>query len=398
MFYEGAIERELMQVSLLKRTEGKNVILASGQEVTEFINCSYLGLDRHPTVVSAYRSVDPSWGVNFSCARSRFTPEPIRNLEEKLSVRYRGRAITFPSVTTTHVAVMPLISAGLIWPDLAGSKIRFLFDRYSHISMAFLKPLLATDAEIRILPHNDLEALKTECQQARNSGFSPVYVGDGIYSMGGVAPIREILQIAETTGLSLYIDDAHGTTILGERGEGAVMSQLEGDLPRNMVVAFSLSKGFGANGGGILLPSTEAENNVRKFGLIYGFSSALDLAVVQACHAILDLHNDGTVKLRQKNLREITGLFDHCTGLRREISPIRMIPIGDEGSAIEHANALKDAGYFTSVAFFPIVPKGEAQLRISLAATHTEDQILGLVKRLRFQGLLEYRSNFQEAV
>src|SRR5690606_17766918 len=105
-FYGAAVHRGLMQTSITARN-GKEVTLHDGRKVVEFINCSYLGLDIYPEIQRAYRSIDYSWGINFCCARSRFSINPLMELEERLSDWLKGRVVTFPSATTTHVAVMP---------------------------------------------------------------------------------------------------------------------------------------------------------------------------------------------------------------------------------------------------------------------------------------------------
>ena len=165
----------LMQVSIKGRM-GKKVILANHEVVTEFINCSYLGLDLHPKVVEAYHDVNDQWGVNFCCARSRFSIEPLRLLEEELSELYRGRAITFPTVSTTHLSVMPLLASGVLIDKDNPPQVRFIYDRFAHSSMQFLKPTLAQEAGVDTVAHNDLTALRIKILEAKASGETPVYV------------------------------------------------------------------------------------------------------------------------------------------------------------------------------------------------------------------------------
>jgi 8-amino-7-oxononanoate synthase len=374
--YKAAIEKSLMQVSITGR-HGKTVRLPDGREVVEFINCSYLGLDLHPKVVQAYRSVDAQWGVNFCCARSRFSIEPQRVLEEELSELYKGRAVTFPSVTTTHISVMPLLASGVLIDERNPPKVRLIFDRFAHSSMQYLKPILAEEAAVDVIPHNSIEDLKLHILYARSRGETPVYVADGIYSMGGLCPISELLDL--DLDFYIYLDDAHGTAICGENGEGPMLSRIGGRLPDRLFLTFCLSKGYGANGGGVLVSNTWRERLIRSYGQIYAFSAAMDYSVINACRAVLDLHKDGTVAQRQKELRERVSLFDELMGEPLPFSPIRMVMIGDEHEAIEKAEQMIDEGYFVSVVFFPIVPRGKAQLRICIAANHTPEQVYGLV-------------------
>src|SRR5262249_26987289 len=102
---EKATEAGLMHTTL-KARDGKKVILQDGRLVTEFINCSYLCLDVDPLVVARGKALLDDWGLNFCCARSRFSIGPNAHLEQGLSRLFRGSAITFPSLTSTHISVM----------------------------------------------------------------------------------------------------------------------------------------------------------------------------------------------------------------------------------------------------------------------------------------------------
>jgi len=380
--YERAIQGNLMQVAI-KGRDGKHVFMPDDRNVVEFVNCSYLGLDLHPRVIEASKSAADDWGMNFCCARSRFSIEPQRLLEEELSELYKGRVITFPSTTTTHISVMPLLASGALIDENKTHKTCLIFDQFAHSSMQYLKPVLAVEATVETIPHNSLEDLSLHVRRARERGEVPIYVADGIYSMGGLCPVREVMALAEELDFYLYVDDAHGTAIFGERGEGLVLSQIEGDIPDRLILTFALSKGFGAYGGGLLVPGKWREGLIRSYGQVYAFSAALNFSAVYACRAVVELHHDGTVQHLQQTLRDRVALFDELIGKPLPFSPIRMMLIGDEQNAIEAGEQMMAEGYFVSVVFFPIVRRGAAQLRVCIAANHTPDDIRGLVAALK---------------
>lgn len=383
--YSEALRRGLMQVTLHSR-QGRQVWLDAHTRVTEFVNCSYLGLDSRAEVIEAGKQTLEAWGVHFCCARSRFSIGPLQELEEGLSTLWGGRAITFPSVTTAHMSTMPLLPTMELSARRGG--VTFLFDKLAHASMQFLRPVLASEHRVEMLPHNDLGALEKAAKAAHARGDGVIYVADGVYSMGGRCPIDELLALARRVEFSLYIDDAHGTSIYGDRGEGTVLQALGGKLPENVVLTFSLSKGYGCNGGGVLLPDRQAELRVRTFGMTYAFSAALDFSVVGSALAVLQLHRDGEVKRLQAELRRKVALYDSLVGRELPFSPIRMIEVGDERRAIEWADALKARGHFLSVTFFPIVARGNAMLRLCLGVRHTDEEIASLVGSLRELGAL----------
>ncbi|MGK8557329.1 hypothetical protein [Nocardia gipuzkoensis] len=188
--YERAIKANLMQVTVQGRN-GKHVLLPDNSDVVEFVNCSYLGLDLHPKVIEASKSVDEQWGMNFCCARSRFSIEPQRLLEEELSELYRGRVITFPSTTTAHISLMPLLASGVLIDQYEPRKTCLIFDQFAHSSMQYLKPVLAVEARVETISHNSLEALREQVLQAKARDEVAVYIADGIYSMGGLCPARD---------------------------------------------------------------------------------------------------------------------------------------------------------------------------------------------------------------
>lgn len=380
--YERAIGSNLMQVSITGR-KGKSVLLPDGRAVVEFVNCSYLGLDLHPRVIAASKAVEDTWGMNFCCARSRFSIEPQRLLEEELSALWRGRAITFPSTTTAHISLMPLLASGVLFEEGATHRTCLIFDQFAHSSMAYLKPVLAAEATVETVPHNSLDDLRRQVTAAKARGEVPVYVADGIYSMGGLCPARELLDMADELDFWLYIDDAHGLGIFGARGEGQVLSQIEGDIPERLILTYSLSKGFGAYGGGLLVQGEWREQLIRSYGQVYAFSAAQTFQAVYACRAVVELHNEGATAPLQKTLRDRVALFDELMGRPLPFSPIRMVPIGEEENALKAAEELLAAGFYASVVFFPIVRRKSAQLRLCIAANHSEDEIRGVAAALK---------------
>lgn len=373
--YERAISSQLMQVSIKDRRE-KTVTLPDGRRVVEFVNCSYLGIDMRPDVIEAAKRTVEEWGVHFCCARSRFSIEPNRVLEEGLSSLFGGRAITFPSVTSAHMSALPLLASGAL---AGGKRMRLIFDRFAHASMQYLKPLLAAEADVVTIGHNAIDELGSCVRDAHSKGLTPAFIADGVYSMGGNLPVEKVAALSRELDFWLYIDDAHGTSIFGERGEGYALSRL-GAFPQNVFLTYSLAKGFGCNGGGIVVPTEAHERLIRSFGQTYAFSGPLDFSIVGAALASLELHTNGTVKALQEKLWENVRYF---SGDDVNMSPIHMHMVGNEQAAIELGERLLDRGIFVSVAFFPVVPRGRAQLRICITADHTHAQLDALKAALK---------------
>ena len=238
--------------------------------------------------------------------------------------------------------------------------------------------MLRESARVETIEHNDLDALEQQLKAARAEGELPVYVADSVYSMGGRCPIADVLKLAEKYDAKIYLDDAHGTSIFGPRGEGAVFEAL-GGLRERIVTTFSLSKGFGTNGGGVLVPSSAEEDIVRLFGQSYAFSASLDFSAMGAAMAALELHLDGTVSKLQARLRDRVARFDALMPNPAEgFSPIRMVKRASTESALVTGEGLIERGYFVTVALFPVVPRENPQLRVCLAVDHTDAELDGL--------------------
>lgn len=346
--------------------------------LVDFVRCSYLGLDNHPKVIQgALAAIDGYRSVHWSCARTRLNFGLLHDLEAELSELFRCRTIAFSSVMLANLGALPLIASGHLTD---GIKPTVVFDRLCHVSLAYHKPVIANETEVMTIDHNDMTALEEICK----SRGRVAYVADGVYSMGGNAPIPELRRLQEKYGLFLYIDDAHGISIFGSRGEGFARSQFPEDLGARCIVAASLGKGFGASGGILMLGTELQENLFRRYAQPYAFSAAPNLAAVGAALGSAEVHATPELGQLQATLAQRIRAFDArvCTPQRGSPLPIRTLPIGKEEDAILAAKMLMEKGVYTSAIFFPTVARGAAGLRICLAASHSQAEVQQLCSLL----------------
>ncbi|RWA75248.1 MAG: aminotransferase class I/II-fold pyridoxal phosphate-dependent enzyme [Mesorhizobium sp.] len=381
MYFEEAHRRGLMAVygrSMQERavslTEGER----RGNTITDYVRCSYLGLDNHPAIVAgAIAAVEEYGSLHWSCARTRLNFGLIGELENRLSQLFGARVIAYSTVMVANMGALPIIASGHL---TAGQRPVMVFDRLAHASLAFHKPVVAQETEVETIPHNDLDALERFCRK------HPVvaYVCDGVYSMGGFAPIDGLLRLQEKYGLFLYIDDAHGISLFGDAGEGFARSQLPRELGERTIVAASLGKGFGASGGMLMLGTAHQEALFRCYSIPHAFSASPNVAAIGAALASANIHQTSELKLRQERLAERIAVFDRYieTDQRGAPLPIRMIKVGDEFAAIDFAERLLDDGFYTSVTFFPTVARGRAGIRICLTASHDLSDLERLCARI----------------
>ncbi|MBZ9761758.1 aminotransferase class I/II-fold pyridoxal phosphate-dependent enzyme [Mesorhizobium sp. CA8] len=381
MYFEEAHRRGLMAV-YGRSIKGRAVSLTAGERrgntITDYVRCSYLGLDNHPAIIAgAIAAVEEYGSLHWSCARTRLNFGLIGDLEDTLSELFGARVIAYSTVMVANMGALPIIASGHL---TEGQRPVIVFDRLAHASLAFHKPVVAQETAVETIPHNDLDALEQICRR------HPVvaYVCDGVYSMGGFAPIQGLLQLQEKYGLFLYIDDAHGISLFGGNGEGFVRSQLPRELGERTIVAASLGKGFGASGGMLMLGTAHQEELFRCYSIPHAFSASPNIAAIGAAFASAGIHQTSELRLRQERLAEQIAFFDKRvqTEQRGAPLPIRMITVGDEFAAIDFAERLLDAGFYTSVTFFPTVARGRAGIRICLTASHERSDLERLCTRI----------------
>lgn len=355
---------------------GRSMILErgnyAGRAVIDFVRCSYLGLNNHPEVIEgALAAVEHYGSLHWSCARTGLNFGLIGDLEEDLSDLFDARVIAYSSVLAANIGALPLIASGHF---TGGREPLIAFDRLAHATLAFHKSVVAEETRVVTIPHNQLDELERLCQQ----NDVVAYICDGVYSMGGAAPVVMLSGLQERYGLFLYIDDASGISLFSQRGEGYARSQLQGPLDDRTMIAASLGKwerircvwwpthvGYRAPG-----------SPFPKF-----CDSACVLSVGQPgrCGSRVGIWATAPhVRARRSSaqaLGQCAAVRLLPTAQKGERLPIRVVEIGDEQEVISAGRVLLEAGFYVSVIFFPTVSRGKAGLRICLTASHSDDEV-----------------------
>ena len=245
--------------------------------------------------------------------------------------------------------------------------------------MDYIKPICADETLVLTCPHNDLNFLESACRKYKDVA----YVCDGVYSMGGIAPLKALLELQDRYGLFLFIDDSHSLSLHGERGRGYARTMMSEVGPRTIIVA-SLGKAFGGSGGIIMLGPKTREDILTRFGGPLAWSQGLNVPGIGAGIASVRLHNSIELERRQVMLKRNMALFDQLVATEQAENgfPLKVVVIGDEERAIAASAAMLDSGYYTSAVFFPIVKRGVAGLRIMLRADNTDEDIRGFASAL----------------
>ncbi|ARQ72070.1 aminotransferase class I/II-fold pyridoxal phosphate-dependent enzyme [Streptomyces marincola] len=353
------------------------VVRETGHEFVNMCSVGYLGLNHHPAIIEgaidALREAQATWLV---VSTTRIRHNLLVRMEEELGDLFGAHILPGASCTALTAGILPLVASGHLTD---GQPRVMVFDRYCHFCMAYVKPVCAEETLVLTCDHNDLDYLEKICRQYPRVA----YVADGAYSMGGAAALAGLRDLQERYGLFLYIDDSHSLSILGENGEGFVRSQLEmNDLT---VIVASLGKGFGTGGGVAMLGSRTMFEFLHRHAGPVGWSQNMSLPLVGASLASAAIHRSPELGELQRRLRENIDHFDRTfpTAFAGNGLPVRRITVGEPDDAVRLSEELFTRGFYSSAVFFPIVPRGEAGLRIMLRADLTTELIDDFTSNVR---------------
>jgi 7-keto-8-aminopelargonate synthetase-like enzyme len=342
-----------------------------GHRFVNLCSCSYLGLASHPALLDgAIAALRSQGAIDLPISRIRLRLNLLEEFEERLSRLMGARTISAVTCSAATAGVLPLVASGHLSAD--GQPRVMVFDKFAHFSMNLIKPICADETTVLTGPHNDLNYLEDACKKYGRVA----YVCDGVYSTGGVAPIKELLALQDRYGLFLFVDDSHSLSLWGERGEGYARSSMTEVNPLTVIVA-SLGKGFGTSGGIIMLGATQFEPVLTRFGGPLAWSQGLNVPAIGASLASIELHRTPELGRLQRQLQANIVLFDElvATAERGNGFPLKMIRIGDADETVRASQLILERGFYTSAVFFPIVRRGEAGLRIMLRADNTFEDI-----------------------
>jgi glycine C-acetyltransferase len=232
-------------------------------------------------------------------------------------------------------------------------------------------------AEIKVFPHKDAAAADVLLQESKAPGRRQLLITDGVFSMDGdIAPLPDLVAVAERHGAIMMIDDAHASGVLGSGGKGTV-AHFGLDPGRVDIQVGTLSKAIGVLGGFIAGPGHLIQWLVNR-GRPFLFSTSAPPGVTAACLAALDVMRDEPERLER--LWSNTRLFKdglHALGFDSGDSetPITPVIAREETKAVELSALLWEEGVFTPAIVFPTVPKGRSRVRTIVTADHSEEDL-----------------------
>jgi 8-amino-7-oxononanoate synthase len=338
--------------------EGRPIILMASN--------NYLGLATHPALKRAAIHATERFGVGAGAARLvSGTLPPHVELETALAT-FKGTdaALVFGSGYLANLGMIPALigAGGLIFAD-----------RLCHASL--IDGCRLSGAGFRIYRHNDVTHLKSLLAR-RPSKRDTLIVTDGVFSMDGdLAPLPELIALAERYNSRLFVDDAHGTGVMGAQGRGTLEHYgVESRLPFHMG---TLGKALGTSGG-YVVGSTAMIQYVLNTARTFLFATAQPPATAAATVAalrVLQAEPDRRTRLWDNRNYLHAGLADLGFRLTGSASPILPVVVGDAQQTLSLADRLLELGVYAPAIRPPTVPKGTSRIRVTVTSEHSRAQL-----------------------
>ncbi len=342
-------------------------ILVSGRKVLNFCANNYLGLSSHPEVLAAAKRALDEYGYGMSSVRFICgTQDQHRKLEKKLAEFFGFEdVILFGSCFDAN---------GGIFEALFTEQDVIISDALNHASL--IDGIRLCKAERQRFPNGDMSELEKILKGTQAARLRAV-VTDGVFSMDGyVAKLDRICSLAEQYEAIVVVDDSHASGFVGKTGRGT--PEECGVIGRVDILTSTLGKALGGASGGFAAANREVVELLRQRARPYLFSNSLAPSIVGASLKVMELLSK-TTQLRDKLMNNAKNFRDRVTSAGFQIKagshPIVPIMIGDARMATEIARDLLEEGIYVIGFSYPVVPKGQARIRVQLSAAHTEEHI-----------------------
>ncbi|MEO7110994.1 MAG: glycine C-acetyltransferase [Polyangiaceae bacterium] len=338
-----------------------------GAEVLNFCANNYLGLSSHPSVISAAHKAIDAFGFGLSSVRFICGTQTIhKELEAKIAA--------FFGTEDTILYSSCFDANGGLFETLLGEEDAIISDALNHASI--IDGIRLCKAERHRYANGNMEELEAALKATQSRRLRMIAT-DGVFSMDGtVAKLDVICDLADKYNAMVMVDDSHASGFVGKTGRGT--PEHFGVAHRIDVMTSTLGKALGGAAGGFTTGKKEIVQLLRQRSRPYLFSNTLAPAIVGASIAVLDLLSSSSA-LRDKVAANAVNFRTKMTKAGFEIKdgfhPIVPIMLGDARLAQDMAAQMLERGIYVIGFSFPVVPKGEARIRVQLSAAHSPEQV-----------------------
>ena len=343
-----------------------------GGEVLNFCANNYLGLANNPNVISAAKQALDQYG--FGMASVRFicgTQDIHKDLEKTIS--------TFLSTDDTILYTSCFDANGGLFETILSTEDAVISDTLNHASI--IDGIRLCKAQRYRYANSDMVNLEEKLKEAKNARLRLIAT-DGVFSMDGtIAKLDKIVSLAEKYDAMVMVDDSHATGFVGKTGRGS--GEYNGVLNKIDIITSTLGKALGGASGGFTTGRKEIIDLLRQRSRPYLFSNTLAPSIVAAGKKVFEKLSE-TTDLRDK-LEENThffraGIKEAGFDIIEGIHPIVPVMLYDAGIAQKMAKYLLSEGIYVVGFFYPVVPKGEARIRVQISAAHEREHLSRAIK------------------
>ncbi|MDA0309906.1 MAG: glycine C-acetyltransferase [Bacteroidetes bacterium] len=355
------------QERIIASPQAAEIQLSSGQKVLNFCANNYLGLSSHPRVLEAAHQALETHGFGMSSVRFICGTQDIHKTLEKKIAEFLG-------TEDTILYAAAFDANGGVFEPLFSEEDAIISDALNHASI--IDGVRLCKAKRYRYAHSNMQELEACLQEAQAQRFR-IIVTDGVFSMDGdIARLNEICDLADKYDALVMVDECHSTGFIGKTGRGT--HEHHGVMGRVDIITGTLGKSLGGAMGGFTTGPKEIIEMLRQRSRPYLFSNSLAPAIVGASIAVFDMLSE-TTELRDR-------LMENAEYLRRglqqagfDIKPgeaaIVPVMLYDAPLSQRFAQELLTEGIYAIGFYYPVVPKGEARIRVQLSAAHTRAQL-----------------------
>jgi glycine C-acetyltransferase len=354
---------------IITTPQGALIKTSDGSEVINFCANNYLGLSSHPRVIEAAKRTIDTHGFGMSSVRFICGTQDIhKELEEKIS--------SFLGTEDTILYAAAFDANGGVFEPLFGSEDAIISDELNHASI--IDGVRLCKAMRYRFKHNDMADLEKQLEDAKVAGAKQmIVVTDGAFSMDGtIAQLDKICALADRYEALVMTDECHSTGFIGKTGRG--VPEYRGVIGKIDIITGTLGKALGGASGGFTSGRKEIIEMLRQRSRPYLFSNTLAPSITGASIEVFNMLEETTI-LRDTLEKNTTYFRKAMTDAGFDIKPgehpIVPIMLYEAPLAQKFADRLLKKGIYVIGFFFPVVPKGQARIRVQLSAAHNQQQL-----------------------
>jgi glycine C-acetyltransferase len=352
---------------IITSAQGADITVSTGEEVLNFCANNYLGLSNHPDLVEAAKQALDSHGYGMSSVRFICGTQDLHKELEQEIARFHGTEDTI-----LYAACFD--ANGGVFEPLLTAEDAIISDSLNHASI--IDGVRLCKAQRYRYKNANMEDLEQQLKTAQAQRFR-IIVTDGVFSMdGNVAPMDKIVALAEKYDALVMVDECHSAGVVGETGRGVTeLFNIRGKVD---IITGTLGKAFGGAIGGFTTGRAEIIDMLRQRSRPYLFSNSLPPSIVNAGIKMFRMMGE-TNELQEKLHHNTEYFYQQMSAAGFDLKPTKsaIVPIMlyEAKLSQDFAARLLEEGIYVIGFYYPVVPKGEARIRVQLSAAHEKEHL-----------------------